>query len=133
MTFALDTNILTYLLRKNQQVEDAFQNALEQGNEYAIPPMVYYEFKRWLTVKNACAQLDKFDKIYAPTQKLPMNAHCWDKAIDIYAGLVKTGETIDDADILIAAYCIVYGYTLATNNVRHFQRVDGLKLVNWLA
>jgi tRNA(fMet)-specific endonuclease VapC len=123
MTFALDTNILTYLLRKNTQVEYAFQNVLEQGNEYVIPPMVYYEFKRWLTVKNAYAQLDKFDTIYRPTLKLPMNEHCWDKAVDIYATLTKSGQIIDDADILIAAYCIVNWYTLVTNNEQHFQRV----------
>lgn len=52
MIYALDTNILNYLLQKNKQVEYAFQNALEHGNQYAIPPMVYYELKRWLTVKN---------------------------------------------------------------------------------
>jgi tRNA(fMet)-specific endonuclease VapC len=131
MIFALDTNTLTYLLQKNKQVEDAFQNALEQGNEYTIPPMVYYEFKRWLTVKNAFAQLDKFNKIYSPTKKLPMSEKCWDKAVDIYAVLTKSGKIIDDADILIAAYCIVNGYTLVTNNIQHFERVDGLKLVNW--
>jgi tRNA(fMet)-specific endonuclease VapC len=132
MTYAIDTNILTYLLQKNKQVEHAFQNALEQGDEYAVPPIVYYEFKRWLTVKNAFAQLDKFNKIYFPTQKLPMNARCWDKAVDIYAALTKSGNIIDDADILVAAYCMVNEYTLVTNNAKHFERVDGLNLVNWI-
>ncbi|MDR1000077.1 MAG: PIN domain-containing protein [Clostridiales bacterium] len=132
MTYALDTNILTYLLQKNKQVEGALRDVLEQGNEYAIPPVVYYEFKRWLTVKNAFAQLDKFNRIYRPTQKLPMSERCWDKAVDIYVKLIKSGKIIDDADILISAYCVINGYTLVTNNIRHFERVDGLKLVNWV-
>jgi tRNA(fMet)-specific endonuclease VapC len=131
MTYALDTNTLTYLMHKNKSVEVAFQKALEQGDEYTIPPMVYYEFKRWLAVKNAAVQLEKFNRIYNPTQKLPMSERCWDKAVNIYASLIKSGRIIDDADILIAAYCIVNGYTLVTNNIQHFERVDGLKKINW--
>jgi tRNA(fMet)-specific endonuclease VapC len=38
---------------------------------------------------------------------------------------------IGDADILIAAYCLVNDYTLVTNNTNDFNRIDGLKLVNW--
>jgi hypothetical protein len=31
-------------------------------------------------------------------------------------------------DILIAAYCKTHGYTLATNNTRHFENIPGLVL-----
>lgn len=36
-----------------------------------------------------------------------------------------------DSDILIAAYCIVNDYTLVTDNTSDFERIEGLKFVNW--
>ena len=53
------------------------------------------------------------------------------EASDIYDNLRLSGELIGDADILIAAFCVVRGYTLVTNNIRHFKRIDGLKFTNW--
>jgi len=38
-----------------------------------------------------------------------------------------------DADIFIAAHCIVNDYTLVTDNTGDFERIDGLKFVNWKA
>jgi predicted nucleic acid-binding protein len=48
--------------------------------------------------------------------------------------LSKRGTPIGgrgDGDYLIAAFCIVKDYTLVTGNTRHFERIDGLKYVNW--
>jgi predicted nucleic acid-binding protein len=37
-----------------------------------------------------------------------------------------------DADIFIAAHCIINGYTLVTDNTSDFQRIGcGIKIVNW--
>lgn len=45
--------------------------------------------------------------------------------------LQRNEQLIKDADILIASYCIVNDYTLVTRNAKDFERVDGLKFVNW--
>ena len=63
--------------------------------------------------------------------KAEMPSDVWEKAADIYIALKQNGQIIGDADILIAAYCLVNDYTLVTNNTNDFNRVDGLKLVNW--
>ena len=55
----------------------------------------------------------------------------WDTAAHIYAALSQIGKPIDDADILIAAFCLVNDYTLVTNNIRHFENIDGLNYVDW--
>jgi len=39
---------------------------------------------------------------------------------------------IEDADLLIAAQSLNRGYTLVTNNLKHFEGIDGLKLINWV-
>lgn len=39
---------------------------------------------------------------------------------------------IEDADLFIAAVCIVNDLQLITNNKKHFSRIHGLKTENWL-
>lgn len=42
--------------------------------------------------------------------------------------LRRQGRLIDSLDILIAATCIEHGLRLLTNNVVHFERIDGLQI-----
>ena len=50
----------------------------------------------------------------------------------IAAELAQRGTPIGDLDVLIAAQAVHLRLTLVTNNVKHFARVRGLKVVNWL-
>ena len=51
---------------------------------------------------------------------------------EMKATLEKSGMTIDDADLYIAACARIHGLTLVTNNTKHFKRIKGLKLENWV-
>ena len=46
--------------------------------------------------------------------------------------LAKRGEPIGTFDTLIAAHALSLSLTLVTNNTKHFQRVAGLKVANWV-
>ena len=52
---------------------------------------------------------------------------------DIRTRLEELGTPIGDMDMLIAASAIAGGFVLVTNNVRHFQRINGLVVENWVA
>lgn len=39
---------------------------------------------------------------------------------------------MDEADLRIACIALAHDRTLATGNVRHFSRVEGLRVENWL-
>jgi len=45
---------------------------------------------------------------------------------------VSAGQRLDDPDLRIAAICVAHDLTLVTGNVRHFERVPGLRVENWL-
>jgi len=60
-----------------------------------------------------------------------MSLDVWKKAAEIYIELKSRGQLIGDADILIVSYCLVNYYTLVTRNIKDFERIDDLKLVNW--
>ncbi|MDR0999399.1 MAG: PIN domain-containing protein [Clostridiales bacterium] len=66
MIYALDTNIISFLLRpgRNQEVVQQFEKIIEQGDSYVIPPISYYEITWYLLRKKATAQLRIFERIY---------------------------------------------------------------------
>jgi tRNA(fMet)-specific endonuclease VapC len=46
--------------------------------------------------------------------------------------LARRGSPVGDFDVLIAAHAMALDLTLVTNNIKHFARVRGLKIENWL-
>jgi len=57
------------------------------------------------------------------------------EVLDTYAiektRLRKLGQLIADFDLLIGATAIYYNLILATNNIKHFERMQNLSLENW--
>jgi tRNA(fMet)-specific endonuclease VapC len=51
---------------------------------------------------------------------------------DLKAALDRKGERIEDFDLLIAATALNLNYVLVTNNTKHYKRIEGLQLENWL-
>ena len=47
--------------------------------------------------------------------------------------LEAAGRPLHRSDLQIAAICLAHDLTLVTGNVRHFERVPGLRVENWLA
>ena len=48
------------------------------------------------------------------------------------AKLKKSGTQIGEMDLLIGCQALALGATLVTNNTREFERIEGLKLENWV-
>lgn len=44
------------------------------------------------------------------------------------AKLRKKGELIDNFDLIIACTCLQYKVRLLTNNIKHYKRIEGLKI-----
>ena len=49
----------------------------------------------------------------------------------IRSALEKNGTPIGGNDLWLAAHALEEDLVLVTNNIREFQRVDGLRLENW--
>lgn len=132
-TFALDTNIISYLIKGNKDISARIARETARGNEIVIPPIVYFEIKRGLLAIGATKQMQMFDKLCENTMVGELDRAVLDVAANTYATLRQAGQPVEDSDILIAAYCIRNVYTLVTNNVKHFEAIDGLKFVNWVS
>lgn len=61
---------------------------------------------------------------------LPFDAMVNEKAVEIYQTLKSNGNLIDLRDSFIASTALAHNLPLATLNVKHFERVNDLILVN---
>ena len=50
----------------------------------------------------------------------------------IYTTLKKSGNLIDDIDILIAGIALSNNLVMVTDNIKHFERIEGIKIENWI-
>ena len=129
--YALDSNIVSFLLKKNKNIAIQIEKEVTAGNEIVIPPIVYYEVKRGLLCADAHSQMRSFMEFCAGNKVDDINLPVLNKAADIYVSLRNRGIGTEDADILIAAHCIVNGYTLVTNNTKHFESIKDLTFIDW--
>ena len=61
--FVLDSNILSFYLRQNQQIIKKIHNTLLEGHEVLISPIAYYEIKRGLLAIKSEKRLREFDSL----------------------------------------------------------------------
>jgi predicted nucleic acid-binding protein len=132
MTYAFDTNIVIHIMRGTPSVRGNREAARGSGAQFVIPPFVNYESRRGLIIKPIPKHEQAYSIICDNCLIGEMTAEGWERAARIYAELYSKRLTVRDSDILIAAFCVVSGYTLVTDNTKDFENIDGVQSVNWV-
>ena len=129
----LDTNIITAFLKNDLRVVQRISDYLELFEKLTINIISYYEILRGLKDLGNEEKLKRFENFIQENELVSIRKETIEKAAEIYAYLKKEGNLIEDADILMASTAIVEDLILITNNIKHFKRVKGLKIDNWIA
>jgi tRNA(fMet)-specific endonuclease VapC len=132
MHYFLDTNICIYLIKKRPLSVVQQLQSLEI-HQVAISSITLSELE-FGVAKSQFPEKNKFAlaQFLAPISILPFEekaAECYGK---VRVELQRKGQPIGSMDMLIAAHAIASEATLVTNNVREFERVEGLKVENWV-
>lgn len=131
MTYLLDTNIVSYILRKNVIIDSKLQEVTRLGEEVFISCISYFEVKRGLLAVNATRQLAEFDLFFRKYEILFLDdLDIIENACKIQVDLKNRGHRLEDADILIAATAITRGLILVSNDT-DLLRIPGINLENW--
>ncbi|MDJ0736878.1 MAG: PIN domain-containing protein [Nostocaceae cyanobacterium] len=133
MTYLLDTNIVSYILKKsNITIDNKLEEVTRLGEEIFISCITYYEVKRGLLAVNATRQLAEFDILCRKYEILFLDdIEIIENACKIQVDLKSRGHRLEDADIFIAAIAITRGLILASND-SDLLRIQGINLENWL-
>ena len=125
----LDTNVCFGILHSDPKVASRLA---ESNDLIAIPGMVegelYYGIEKSARkVENKTATevfLEGVEIVYSDHEIMA-------KFGELKGTLERQGTRIDDADLIIAATALCRNAVLATGNVKHFERIDGLRIENW--
>jgi tRNA(fMet)-specific endonuclease VapC len=132
MIYALDTCTITFLIRGDIPVKDKFTEKLENKNQICIPPIAYYETIRGLIAINAQQKLNDFEFFYNSCY-FPdvLERQYMRSCAELYVACKKAGNPMGENDLLIGSWCLTVGAILVTDNVKHFNRINGLIIENW--
>jgi tRNA(fMet)-specific endonuclease VapC len=130
--YLLDTNICTYFIsRKYPSVTAKFR--AHEPTDLAISSIVAGELA--YGVENSTRIESNRQSLELFLSKMTVLA--WDEAAIWHFGVHKTrlkkaGTKIGELDLLIGCQALALDAVLVTNNTREFERIEGLKLENWV-
>ena len=127
--YLLDTNICIYYIKGKYNLDKKF-DAVDSDSLF-ISEITLAELK--FGVENSAVP-DKnrsvLQDFLSGLQILPIF-----EALDIFAKekarLRKSGIPVDDFDLLIGTSAVANDMVLVTNNVKHFERINGIRIENW--
>jgi tRNA(fMet)-specific endonuclease VapC len=131
MKYLLDTNICIYWLNGNKTIE---KKAMQEGlNQIAISfisisELFYGAYKSQKVDQNLAA----IRTIKSKLTQLDSNEELCRFFGKFKSELERDGKIIDDADLFIACCAVINNLILITNNEKHFSRIKGLKIENWM-
>jgi tRNA(fMet)-specific endonuclease VapC len=123
----LDTNVLIAHKRAKKNDKDKtflYQLTLEFYS-FAISIITVYELLRG---DNTDEDL-YWKAMFSNMTILPFDFNCAEQAAKTYKDLKQKGLLIETEDLLIGATALQHNLKLATANVKHFERINGLVLL----
>jgi len=131
--YLLDTNICIYAMKHQPDVLRRMQQARRDG--LCVSAIVAAELA--FGVARSAQEHRKKNEVSLQRFLAAIAVQPWpSQAIWAYGQqrqmLKQAGTPIGELDLLIAAHAQTLGLTLVTNNTREFERIEGLKLENWV-
>ena len=128
--YLLDTDIIIYSLKGHAAVQENLRRHRNASLGVSIISLMelYYGAYKSQRVESNLAKVKTIEKTLQAIQ-------AGEEVVELF-GMLKSkleakGQPADDFDLVIASTALAHNLILVTNNTRHFQKVEGLRLENW--
>jgi len=132
--FIFDTDIYTNVIRKIPS--ETLRNRLKKvprRDQFTTTITIGEVYYGIMKVSNKTRLLKLFEDVLLPRATiLSFDFSAAKKYGEIRSFLEKQGTPLSHADLQIASIALSMNMTLITGNLKHFQRVPGLAVENWL-
>lgn len=130
----LDTNTLIYLIKHRPASVTERVNALPADADLCMSFVTYAELLKG--AERSSRKADVLRRLDGLTRQIPVLFGTNRALCEHYAAqfnrLRDSGRPIGCNDLWIACHALAEEAVLVTNNMREFERIDGLRLVNWV-
>jgi tRNA(fMet)-specific endonuclease VapC len=128
--FMLDTDSVSFALRGQGGVAARILD--HRPSEICISAVTLAELRYGADRRQSKKLHALIDAFISNVAVMPFDDACATQFGVIAGDLAERGSPIGELDALIAAHAMALDLTLVTNNTKHFARVAGLDLDNWL-
>ncbi len=134
MSYLLDTDIVSNLYKKRPSSSLVHRLRVVKRQYHWTSAITIGELVYGAFVSGRQDQI--MENVVTPVllsvQVLPFDSAAAEIYGRIRADLQMLGSSLAEPDLRIAAIALSRGLTLVTGNVRHFERIEGLAIENWL-
>jgi predicted nucleic acid-binding protein len=134
--YLFDTDVLSNLVKRQPSPLlisklETTPAELQYTSSINLGEMVYGAYRQTEQTARLLIRLEQ--AILPNVTILPFDATAARIYGEVRAALERMGTPIGDADTRIASVALARNFTVVAGNVRHFRRVPGLRVENWLA
>jgi tRNA(fMet)-specific endonuclease VapC len=126
----LDTDSVSFALRGQGQVGARLQ--AQRPSDLCISTITLAELRYGADRKKSRKLHGLIDTFASAVEVVSFDEGAAAEVGRIGSILAQRGTPIGEFDVLIAAHAVAFRCTLVTNNVRHFSKVPGLSVENWV-
>ncbi|MEE9279658.1 MAG: type II toxin-antitoxin system VapC family toxin [Myxococcota bacterium] len=130
MRFLLDTDTISFALRGEGAVASELRRRLP--SEVCTSSVVVGELELGVARRGSRKLRRELDGLYSGLDVLSYDVEAARRYGRLAAALLDDGVPIGVEDTMVAAHSLSRGLTLVTHNLKHFERVRGLRVEDWL-
>jgi tRNA(fMet)-specific endonuclease VapC len=127
-----DTDTISATLRPRRNESLLLRFAAVPSDEQVISAITYGELLYGALRRERRDLLEAVAAVANKMVILPFDEAAAERFAELRVALERSGQRLDEPDLRIAATALAYDLTLVTGNERHFRRVPGLRVENWL-
>lgn len=129
--YMLDTNVVSAVMRGNAFADERLLQL--DPEDWCISAITHSEICYGLALRPEATSLRRAAEAFLAVA----TTLAWDDVAasahgTLRAQLRQAGTPIGDFDEMIAAHALSIGAVLVTDNERHFRRIAGLQVENWI-
>ncbi|MGH2351510.1 MAG: PIN domain-containing protein [Chloroflexota bacterium] len=133
MGYLFDTDIISATLRRQPDLRVIRRLATVPAQDQFTSAITVGELVFGAIRRGRQDLLERIDQLTAVVPALPFDEAAARTFGQLKATLEQAGQPLAEPDLRIAAIALAADLVLVTGNERHFARVPGLVLENWLA
>ncbi len=128
--YLLDTDTVIYSLKAHPIVQENLRLHYHEPLRISVITLMelyYGAYKSQKTTSN----LAKIKTLENSLEVVSLGKESVDVFGMLKATMESSGTPLDDFDLVLASCALAHNLTLVTNNSKHFERIEGLKIQNW--
>jgi tRNA(fMet)-specific endonuclease VapC len=122
----LDTSVLIDFYRKQNKSKSLFYKLSLKHQNFGISVVTKYE----ILIGSKSDKVSFWNAFFENLTIIPFDENCSIEAVEVYKNLKSRNKLIEIPDLFIGATAKYHKLSLATLNVKHFGRIEGLEIIS---